>query len=194
MQLERGDGRIHELMLEEEIAVDAGGQFQSVGLPVGRYFIRTMLSRTIIKPEWLVASAMWRSRDISLDAAELGAENIDDVVVTLTRKPASVQGTVISDTPMDLAVVMFTTDEARWVDYGRRPRDLVVALPDSKGAFSVPAVPPGKFVIAAIPASMMPQWPNPELLRKIAGSAQRIDVTPAQLATVELRPIVVRAP
>ena len=194
LQLERGDGRIHELMFEEEIAVDAGGQFQSVGLPAGRYFIRTMLSRTIIKPEWQVASAMWRGRDISLDAAKVGAENIDDVVVTLTRKPASVQGTVTSDTPMDVAVVMFTTDEARWVDYGRRPRDLVVALPDSKGAFSFPAVPSGKCVIAAIPAAAMPQWPNPELLRKIAGSAQRIDVAAGQPTTVEVRPIVVRVP
>lgn len=192
LRIDRVDGRLREAMPEDDVAIDTAGRFQSIGLAPGRYFLRNSPSPQPGPATWTVQSAMWRGRDISVEPVELSADAIDDVVVTFTRKPTTVQGTVAGDPAADAVVVMFPTDEARWTDFGLRPRDVLVASPDAKGAFVFRGAPIGSYFVAAVPSAVMLQWPSAAAMRAISASATRIAVTDTETAPVKLQPIAVR--
>ena len=191
-ELQPVDGRLPQFRADEEIAVDRTGRFQSVGLRPGRYFLRTRPSRVPGQPAYVVQSAMWRGRDLTIDSIDIGADNITDVEITLAPARENVRGTVISDRVDENVVVLFPRAEERWLDFGWRPPNIRTALIGDANRFAIANVPDGDYYIAAVHASVLASWPSPDVMRAISASATRMTVQNSKADVQELHPIVWR--
>ena len=83
-------------------------------------------------------------------------------------------------------MLLFPSDPARWVDYGRSTRRLRL-IPTSGGSFSTPAPPVGDYLLIALPESQTTDWQNPQFLKRAAALADRIAVRDGQSLTHTLR-------
>jgi hypothetical protein len=166
--------------------IEPDGRFRSVGLPAARYVIRVEgLSG------WTLESAMLDGRDISdsgFDAAA-GADDLSDVVVTLTDAPARVSGTVMTSSgsvAADAAVLLFSPASADWVDRGATPRRQVRTTTSKTGTFGFTGMPAGEYLVVAVAGDLPENWRMPDFMTAIARTATRVTVERRATRTVTL--------
>jgi hypothetical protein len=154
-----------------QIRMTADGQFVATGLTPGRYLIGERGNRGV----WTIRSAMLGGRDLSVTPFEVGGEDINGVVITLTDRISSVSGMVrdASGQPApDSQVVIFPVDRSLWTDYGQSSRRLR-SVPADVGSYSL-RLPPGEYYIAAIPVAIDSLWRAPDVLSRLATTADRL--------------------
>lgn len=162
---------------------DSGTTLQ--GLAPGRYTI----SVGTPSADWSVKSVTLRGAD-ALDTPFDVTEDLQDLVVTYTDRPARIQGSVrtnAGDGDPDALVVIFPDNPQRWVDYGRSPARLRSARPDAAGAFTFAAVPPGDYLIAAIPDASASTWRTPKFLEALSRQAVRVRLDEGATSTQALK-------
>jgi hypothetical protein len=163
---------------------DATGAFTTAHYPPGRYLLAATAP-----PGWSVGSALLNGRDV-LDAAfELGSDDLDGVVVTYVNGIASLSGTVRSGagTPAtDAQVVVLPLDYQTWIANGMPARRTAIVLADEQGAFRVPNIPPGEYLVVALTPDTEADLSNPAVVSALAGVATRATVPPAGTATATL--------
>jgi hypothetical protein len=140
---------------------------------------------------WTFKSAIHQSRDLSETPFDLAAD-LDRVVITFTDRSFTLSGGVTGAAAGGVTVVLFPTDPARWIDYGRTSRRVASVTASSNGAFSLPAPPAGEYFLAVLPEDDADDWRDPAVLQKIAATADRIQVREGQNLTHALQ--VRRAP
>jgi hypothetical protein len=194
-----------ELRLTRVILDPAGGQtFQAAGgfeqpvygpfLDDGRFTLPSAWpGRYVVRVEptpkgWTVLRVTSEGRDIADAALEFSAA-VTDVLVTFSDQSGRLSGSVqgpggqADATP---AVLLFPSDPARWIDYGRSTRRIRV-IATSGGAFSTPLPPGGDYLLIALPESQLTDWQNPLFLKRAAALADRVTVRDGQSLTHTLR-------
>jgi hypothetical protein len=166
--------------------IDAKGQFTSYGVPGGRYYVRVPTA-----PQgWTFKGAFLGERDISDVPLELDATDVSDVVLTFTDRPASLSGTVqITERSArdGVAVIVFPADSKAWMDTGANPRRMRRVATSDSGAYSVAALPPGAYYVAAVSEAVAGDWQDPAFLEQLTGSAAHVQIGDGEAATESLR-------
>jgi protocatechuate 3,4-dioxygenase beta subunit len=169
--------------------VDGEGRVSFTSVVPGRYLI-TVAST----PPWTLVSVTAGARDLTDRAFDLDAD-IDDLVVTFADTPAAISGRVRvpSGTAADaISVVLFPSERARWRDASAAARSFQVTRVSTSGAFNVPAVIPGSYVVAAIRDEDAVDWPDASLLTTLVAIGRTMVVEPRQQLSVTLEPVAVR--
>jgi uncharacterized protein (DUF2141 family) len=163
---------------------DADGTFTTAEIPPGRYVIRF----TGTGGGWSLKSAMFQGRDVSYLAFTLQS-NIDGVQIVMTDRPASITGTVRDEAGKvdpKAAVILFPADRAEWpfaADSLRRLKNVRVS---AAGAFGISGLPPGQYLIAAVPDAQGSDWQNPATLELLSRTAISVIVADGEKKTQDL--------
>jgi hypothetical protein len=169
--------------------VGADGHVQSYQLPPGRYVIRGSAVAG-----WTFASALIDGKDVSDMPFDLGASDINSLVVRYTDKPADLSGTVrdTSRAPTSIGqVLLFPADTRAWTAYGAVSRRLRGAAPGKDGTFRITAVPPGDYWLVAVPDEATANWQDPPTLEKLAALATAVTIGDGEkkVQDLVLRPV-----
>lgn len=170
---------------EATSAVAADSDFEISGLMPGEYFLR-------LPPNsgFQVKSILWRGRDYTLtpfDAAT--ADDLSGVQVVATNATPVLSGMVRArdgGVPDSGIVVLFPEDPDLWVGTGLwSPRFASVAI-QNNGAYRLPAMPAGAYLVAAIPRTHSGAWRDPMFLRRIERQASSVTLGWGQTTTRDL--------
>jgi hypothetical protein len=167
------NGRLDTASVPGRLSND-GQQFVLPSQWPGRYLIRSVAPTR----DWVFKDATYQGRNISDTPIDLTAD-LDNVIITFIESARTIKGTVRGDTGKAVegsSVLLFPTDPAGWVDYGRSSRRVTSTTVSASGGFTFELPPPGDYYLIAVPAEMADGWQNPAVLAKIAASAERIRV------------------
>jgi hypothetical protein len=169
---------------------DDRGGFRTPGVAPGRYVVRVS---GLPLPGWTFNGARYEGRDIADTPVDIGANDVDGVVLAFTDRPASIAGAVQTgmQADADAIVAAYPTDEDAWVDAGESPRRIKITRVSRDGTFTIANLPAGEYFVIAVkdePAS----WMDPALLRSLAGRAQRVRAIDGERTTLSLRTVAAR--
>jgi hypothetical protein len=161
--------------------VDPSGQFETMGVPPGHYFVRVAGA----PQNWYFRGAMLGGQDVSDAPLALESENATGVMLTFTDRPADLSGQVTDANAGDNAatVIIFPADSAAWSGYGSTTRRLRNVRADKDGRYSAQNLPPGDYLVAAVPDKQAGDWQNPKFLESLAQSATRVRIGAGEKVT-----------
>jgi hypothetical protein len=165
--------------------VDDRGNFETIGMPAGKYFIRARASI----PGWTFLAATHNGRDLADLPVDLGPGDLRDVVITYTDRPAELSGTVSGTRGPDgdASVIVFPADPAHWSDWGLNPRRVRTLRCDVSGHYTAGGIPPGDYYVTALPDAMAGEWENPQSMETLARQATSVTIVAGEKKTVNLR-------
>jgi hypothetical protein len=115
-------------------------------------------------------------------------QSVDGVRVLLTRSRTMLSGSVRDDrgnVVVDATVVVFPSDEARWVPMSRGLRS---ARPDTQGRYEINGLPPSNdYRIVAVQGLEDGQFSDPDFLAGIRDRAERLSLAEGETKAVDLR-------
>lgn len=157
--------------------------FAATGIPRGEYEIRLHAAVSDRVP----ASAVSGDRDLLIEGVRIvGAEQLPDVVLTLTKADAELSGKVLGpdDVPVfDRRVLIFPADRQMWPSaYGR----VRWAQPDTSGRFHIVGLPAGRFLLALVAVAPADEW-TPALLEEAMADSVAISIAPGQRVVQSVR-------
>jgi carboxypeptidase family protein len=170
--------------------VQANGEFVISGQPPGRYEIRI----PGVPPGWALQSITIAGRDVTDALITVEEKDISGIVILFTDQPAELTGTVRgADGAPDptASVLLFPSDRTRWPD-ARRIRSFRNIRVAKNGAFSLSALIPGDYLVAAVSDAHTADWPDERLLTRLLGTASPVRIGSGQKQTVTLKTIELR--
>jgi hypothetical protein len=167
-------------------SIAADGTFAIRGVPPGRAFLR------LPEPSrWSVESIRHQGRDVLDVPVDITDEDVDDLIVTLTDRPASLSGrvTVVGNGKVeDAAVIVFPAEASMWSDL--RVAGLAVRLREpfveDDGSFRISALPPGEYLAIALDDRAIESLPRPGVFQALAAAAERITIRPSSAHVLSL--------
>jgi len=159
------------------------GQFATPSTWPSKYLIRASAP-----PGWTFVSATYQGHDVSDTPLDLTTD-VEDVLLLFTDQTGRITGTVEADpggTAAGAAVLLFPSDSAAWVDYGRSSRRVREVSVGPKGTFTLPTPPAGDYDLVAIPDEQAADWQNPAFLSRVSAIADHITVKPGESITHSL--------
>jgi protocatechuate 3,4-dioxygenase beta subunit len=146
--------------------VDEHGAFSVDGVIPGRYRLASAGPGG-----WILESAVIGGQDALEVPIELrSSQNLTGAVITFTDQQTMLSGTVTNaqgQALSDYTVVAYPGDERYWVPQSRRIR---AVRPATDGSFSIAALPPGEYRLAAVLDPEPGAWFDPAVLRLLTGS------------------------
>ena len=147
-------------------------RFEIRGLTPGRYFLRVGRGSVI-------RSALLNGTEYSNGPLAVSeGQGLSGLVVTVTRKSASVAGRVSDRTGQaptrKAAVVYFPHDSSAWADLGLAPSRVGFVEVDADGAYSITGLPAGEYDLIAVPSSVAAFCRSARMLRELSSRATRI--------------------
>jgi hypothetical protein len=165
---------------------DDEGKFSTPGLLPGEYYLRATPPAG-----WTVKSVMWQGHDLSTTMFDLGGADVSDVVVTFIDQPSGLSGNVLraeGDAPDATATVLvFPSNREDWVDYGVTAYRFAAARTNADGTFKTGTLPPGDYLMIAIPDDLATDWQDPARLAKLAVKAKPVLVREGEVSSENLR-------
>jgi hypothetical protein len=159
---------------------EQGRTFTIAGLVAGRYLVQNPDSLAVV-------SMLVDGRDVAASGVDIAAgRDIDDVVVTLTNRTATISGRVSGLNEQPSAVMVFPVDRARWTDFGWRPDRLRAVRSGTNGAYTIETLPAGDYFVVAVDAAQIHEWTNPRFLQAAALVATRTTIDWGSRTTVDL--------
>jgi hypothetical protein len=138
---------------------------------------------------WTLSSIVVGGRDVTDKPIELAAEDIDDVVVTLTQHPPSLSGAVQpapGSRSREATVVILPADYRSWIANGMSPRRARTAASATDGTFTIGGMLPGDYLVAAVDPQHAVTLQDPDEVAALAGVATRVALHDAEQRTVSL--------
>jgi Carboxypeptidase regulatory-like domain len=168
---------------------DNDGYLSSYQLPPGRYYVRI----NGVPAGWTLKAAMLNGRDMSNEPVMLDRD-VSTLMVTFTDAPATLSGQVhdgsgVADT--SATVLVFPADAAAWINYGAFPRRLREIRVGRDGHYRSAGLPPGDYLVVAIPDESTANWQDPAVLKALARSATSVVIAEGESRTLALRTSVV---
>ena len=160
--------------------IGPNGEFQTVGLPSGRYFLSMLQTWDAWRVDSLsIGGHEWAGRPFDLDA------DVDGAVLTLTdresmlfgsvRQPAKAAG--VAAGPVDALVFVLPAARGDWGAFSQMPPHAFLMLrADPHGAYQADVL-PGKHFVVAVPAEQVPEdWQAAAFLESLAANALAVQV------------------
>jgi len=169
--------------------INADGTFSMAGAMPGRYTL-TPAGWPVL--QWKAKSVIADGRDVSDAPIDLDSSDLTNVTITFTDKPASIAGVVhtTSGAPDQNAIVVgFPADPRGWIAPALH---VFTTRASTTGSYSISAVAPGDYIVAAIPESLAASWKTYDVLQRIAPSAVRLKFDTGAHLTQDLTTTVVR--
>ena len=166
--------------------VTPSGEFAIRGAAPGRYVVTVRE----LPPPWSLQSITAGGRDITDTAFVLGDDDVKDLVVTFTDRPAVLEGRVTGATAAAVAnatVYLFPSERARWTESRSSTRAFRAVRVQPSGVFKIPAMIPGDYLVAAASDAAGGDWPDQRALARLAAGATAIEIQPNQPHSVSLR-------
>jgi uncharacterized protein (DUF2141 family) len=166
--------------------VDARGQFNTFGVPAGKYFVRVPGAPT----GWFLKGAFLGDRDLSDSPLELESADVSDVVLSFTDRPASISGTVELSSQIardGVAVIVFPADSKAWLESGINPRRLRRVATSDSGTYQVQSLPAGVYYVAAVREAAASDWLDPKFLESLATGAAHVQIGDGEKIAQNLR-------
>ncbi len=179
--VESADGRQLANSPITRLSVDGG--FETVGFPPGRYVISVKAP-----PEWSLLSVSIGGRLSPSAEIEVGDQNVPDVVVTLTDRPAGISGDVMKGDRLapGVSVYLFPADSTRWRPSAVLTSGLLQARTAASGMFRMANLPPGDYLVAA-DDSAAEFWTDPAFLRSLVARAEKVHIAEGDHRVITLR-------
>jgi len=175
--------------------VDPEGTISTYEVPPGKYSIRMTAPTDSWQamPGWTVESAMVDGKDVAVTPLSLQGD-VTGLVFTMTDRPTEISGTVRdSNGKIDsgAAVLVFSADAVNWSNFGETPRRLRYIRASPAGGYSVVALPPGNYFVAAVPDAQAGDWQDPRVLQVLSRNAAHITLAKGDKKTQDMvtRPI-----
>lgn len=133
-------------------------------------------------------------RDVSDDPLVLEGDDVE-VTVVCGEPPTQLSGTVRDERgslDAEAIAVAFPSDKRFWTGAELRARRKASAFTSAGGSFSMANLPPGEYLIAALPAATAGFWQDPALLDKLTPAATRVTLGPGESRTVDIRTVRLR--
>ena len=175
-----GDSRLPE-NLSRRASPDA--VFFTAEFPPGRYLLRATLGG------WLVKSAMYLGRDLTLEPFALGADPLEGVVVTMTDRVAAVAGRVrgnAATAATDASVLIFRADYQRRRRFAARVGTYKAVRVSDDGSFLATGLLAGDYLVAAVDDAQVLDWPGTRMLDRLAPVATAVTLAEGRTASVDL--------
>jgi hypothetical protein len=141
-----------------------------------------------------VVSATLGGREVLGRFIDIGANPVQGLTITFTDLRSALEGSVI-DTRVsalkDGTIVMFPADTALWPT-ARADSPLFRSFRTATGRYAIEEIPLGDQIVAAVDDAVMDEWPDANLLARLAGIGQRVRVAPGQQLRRDLRLEVIR--
>ena len=178
------DGRMPNIMaMAAQDRANAQGEFQTKGYDTGKYFLNvTGLGM------WQMKSATIGGRDVLDAPLEIRDSDVAGVVVTFVDKVGQVTGTVQAPGETDLSetsVVLFPADYRTWIGNAMNLRRAKTVRAARTGAFSIPNVPAGDYLLVALDRTAPADLQDPANVESLSRGATRVTVG-ADAVTVNL--------
>jgi hypothetical protein len=185
--LEPANGRQEPLYSPGRFSED--GRFTTPSLWPGRYLIRGGGPS-----RWIFKSVTVAGREVGHIPIDITTD-LENVVITFTDKKGEITGTVRdpnNPTDVNATVLLFPEDPAGWVDYGRTSIRVTSVSAAANGQFKLGMPPDGGYCLIAIRDEDAENWRNPDVLAKLARSAERIQVRGDTSLTRNLQLVAIR--
>jgi carboxypeptidase family protein len=200
---------------EQSSARSGPGEFSVSGIAPGKYWIRARsrggaptssssgwpnsiegMAATSGNADWLVKSIAWKGRDYANEPIDVvTADEVSDVLVTVTNSAPELSGTVRESTDLSrdrAMVIAFPAEPEQWRNYGWWPARMKAASVSGTGTYQLSSLPAGTYFVAAIDRANRATWQDAALLAQVARSAARVTLTWGGSTTVDVTPTVVR--
>ena len=164
--------------------VSASGTFQTAEYPAGRYHVEV----TPPGPGWMVSTIRIAGVDVAGQAFSLGANDVDDVLVTFTDKAMALSGTVRppdSGSDAESTILVVPTNLDNWIATGMSPRRTATGSVPASGVYQIPILLPGEYTIVALPPEVMVSM-APEFLRRAVAQGVRVTIAAGESKTQAL--------
>lgn len=139
-------------------------------------------------PGWFVQGITLDGRDIRGENIQIGnGQRLEGLEVLLTDRPTRVVGSVRHFGKEDGSgsfVVVFPVDTTHW----DRAYELALKRLDPQSRFSVEGLPPGRYYVVAVDTVDAANWSAPELLEKLAASAESFTIAEAETKILTVKP------
>jgi protocatechuate 3,4-dioxygenase beta subunit len=168
---------------------DEEGAFRTFGVPPGQYVLRANPPSG-----WTLKGAFFNGRDLSDMPFDIEAKDLAGVVLTFTDRPATLTGQVRNGQSVDPAavVIAFPTDASAWIGRGPFPRRVRTARAGLDGTYTITALVPGEYYVAAVAEEGFSDWQDPALLEGLTRVARQVRVIDGERRTQDLTTAVVR--
>lgn len=165
--------------------IGADGSFEVTGLRPGRYRVNPMLPAS---SPWSVEEIRAGQVDVTATTFTLGADGpAPALAVTLTNQPTELSGRFedASGRPAtDYTIIAFSTDERTWIRNSRAVRQ---TRPATDGTYSIQALPPGNYLLAAVTEVERDEWYDPGFLKELVPAGVKVRLVAGEKKTQDLR-------
>jgi hypothetical protein len=166
------------------------GTFRTGGDAPGRYVVYAN-----DPPGWTLESVLRGGKPLPDDVIDLGTADVTDIVLTFSRTPTRISGSISSasrTTDANADVIVFPADTTLWREglvNNRRTRSMHAT---SAATFEFSGLGPGDYYIAAVTARAVPDWQDPAFLERLVAVATKFTLGAAQEKTVSLTTVTLR--
>jgi protocatechuate 3,4-dioxygenase beta subunit len=153
---------------------NAQGEFKTKGYAPGRYALNMTAP-----PGWQVKSAVLGGRDVLDAPLEITSADIAGIVVTFTDRMGQLSGRVSAPGEADLSevsVMAFPYDYRGWIAGGMSARLSRSTRASRDGAYSMPNLPAGEYLVAAIDRASEGDMQDPAFVDALARIGTRVTV------------------
>jgi hypothetical protein len=136
-------------------------------------------------------TAMCQGRDVSDEALVLTDADVE-LTIVCGEPPTRLSGTVRDERGSvdDNAVaIAFPAERRFWSGAELRARRKVSAFTSASGAFSMSNLPPGEYLVAALPIEGSDFWQDPKVLDKLTSVATRVVLGAGESRMVDVRTV-----
>ena len=165
--------------------ITSGETFTSLGDPPGRYFVGAFQATG-----WTLESVSRGGRLLTDDVLDLEDEDVRDLVVTFTKRPTRVTGTIVDATgaaDTGARVIVFPADTTWWRDGIVNSRRVKEARASAAAGFEFSGLAPGDYYIAAISSRVTDRFDDPQLLERLVSGATKFTIDRGAARTFALK-------
>jgi hypothetical protein len=175
-----------DLLAAPPVTIASGGDFVVSAHPPGRYELRF----PSVPVGWALQSVVIGGRDVTDSPILVEDKDMSGIVILLTDQSADLSGTVRATNGAPdpgASVFIFPADRTRWPDARTSVRSFRSTRVSKTGSFTLGALIPGDYLVAAVSDAFTADWPDEKWLSRLAGAATSVSISTGQKLTLSLK-------